>query len=80
MSLLTAKTGRVRGFAFVEMETPTQEEAAITALDGAEWMGRTLKVNPAKPVKIKVVDMAAAVAAVAVVTITPQDATKLKNN
>jgi RNA recognition motif-containing protein len=43
------ETGRVRGFAFVEMETPAQEQAAITALDGAEWMGRTLKVNPAKP-------------------------------
>ncbi len=43
------ETGRVRGFAFVEMETPTQEEAAITALDGAEWMGRSMKVNQAKP-------------------------------
>ncbi len=43
------ETGRMRGFAFVEMETLPQEEAAITALDGAEWMGRALKVNPAKP-------------------------------
>jgi RNA recognition motif-containing protein len=42
-------TGRVRGFAFVEMESLTQEEAAISALDGAEWMGRSLKVNQAKP-------------------------------
>lgn len=42
-------TGRVRGFGFVEMETLTQEEAAISALDGAEWMGRSLKVNQAKP-------------------------------
>lgn len=42
-------TGRVRGFAFVEMESLTQEEAAITALDGADWMGRSLKVNQAKP-------------------------------
>lgn len=41
-------TGRVRGFAFVEMETLPQEEAAISALDGAEWMGRSLKVNKAK--------------------------------
>jgi RNA recognition motif-containing protein len=41
-------TGRVRGFAFVEMETLTQEESAISALDGAEWMGRSLKVNKAK--------------------------------
>ncbi len=43
------ETGRPRGFAFVEMETDTQETAAIEALDGAEWMGRDLKVNKAKP-------------------------------
>lgn len=43
------ETGRVRGFAFVEMETEAQEEAAIEALDGAEWMGRDLKVNKARP-------------------------------
>jgi len=43
------ETGRVRGFAFIEMETLPQEDAAITALDGAEWMGRALKVNQAKP-------------------------------
>lgn len=42
-------TGRVRGFAFVEMETDTEEEEAISALDGAEWMGRQMKVNKAKP-------------------------------
>lgn len=43
------ETGRPRGFAFVEMETEEQEAAAIEALDGAEWMGRALKVNKAKP-------------------------------
>ncbi|MDZ7961297.1 MAG: RNA-binding protein [Aulosira sp. DedQUE10] len=43
------ETGRPRGFAFVEMETDAQEVAAIEALDGAEWMGRDLKVNKAKP-------------------------------
>lgn len=42
------ETGRKRGFAFVELESPSQETAAITALDGAEWMGRNLKVNQAK--------------------------------
>ncbi len=40
-------TGRMRGFGFVRMETLTQEEAAIAALDGAEWMGRSLKVTKA---------------------------------
>ena len=43
------ETGRVRGFAFVEMETDAEETAAIEALDGAEWMSRELKVNKAKP-------------------------------
>lgn len=43
------ETGRLRGFAFVEMETEAEEAAAIEALDGAEWMGRDLKVNKAKP-------------------------------
>jgi len=43
------ETGKVRGFAFVEMGTDTEETAAIDALDGAEWMGRDLKVNKAKP-------------------------------
>ena len=43
------ETGRPRGFAFVEMESDAEETAAIEALDGAEWMGRDLKVNKAKP-------------------------------
>jgi RNA recognition motif-containing protein len=43
------ETGRMRGFGFVEMNTDAEEEAAIAALDGAEWMGRDLKVNKAKP-------------------------------
>ncbi|MBN3898459.1 MAG: RNA-binding protein [Nostoc sp. NOS(2021)] len=43
------ETGRVRGFGFVEMESDAQETAAIEALDNAEWMGRSLKVNKAKP-------------------------------
>lgn len=43
------ETGRLRGFAFVEMSTEAEETAAISSLDGAEWMGRELKVNKAKP-------------------------------
>jgi RNA recognition motif-containing protein len=43
------ETGRLRGFGFVEMGTDAEETAAIEALDGAEWMGRDLKVNKAKP-------------------------------
>ena len=43
------ETGRPRGFGFVEMDTETEEESAIEALDGAEWMGRSLRVNKARP-------------------------------
>jgi RNA recognition motif-containing protein len=43
------ETGRMRGFAFVELDEDAQEDHAITELDGAEWMGRQLKVNKAKP-------------------------------
>ena len=43
------ETGRMRGFAFVEMSEEEEEMAAIEALDGAEWMGRRMKVNKAKP-------------------------------
>lgn len=43
------ETGRVRGFAFVDLSTDDEEQAAIDALDGAEWMGRDLRVNKAKP-------------------------------
>ncbi|MBD2365058.1 MULTISPECIES: RNA recognition motif domain-containing protein [unclassified Anabaena] len=43
------ETGRLRGFGFVEMGTEAEETAAIDALNGAEWMGRDLKVNKAKP-------------------------------
>ena len=46
---LDRETGRSRGFGFVEMESETDESAAIEALDGAEWMGRQMKVNKARP-------------------------------
>lgn len=43
------ETGRPRGFGFVEMSSEAEEQAAIDDLDGAEWMGRNLRVNKAKP-------------------------------
>lgn len=43
------ETGRPRGFAFVELSNDDEEAAAIEALDGAEWMGRNLRVNKARP-------------------------------
>ncbi len=42
-------TGRKRGFAFVEMESNINEDKAISILDRAEWMGRKIKVNKARP-------------------------------
>jgi RNA recognition motif-containing protein len=42
-------TGRARGFAFVELEQSEHEDNAIGELDGAEWMGRELRLNKAKP-------------------------------
>jgi RNA recognition motif-containing protein len=43
------ETGKKRGFAFVEMKDDASEDAAIAELDGAEWLGRELRVNKAKP-------------------------------
>ena len=43
------ETNRKRGFAFVEMSSSEQETSAIEALDGANWYGRTIRVNQAKP-------------------------------
>ena len=42
-------TGRPRGFAFVEMSSDAEAQAAIKGVDGTEHGGRTLKVNEAKP-------------------------------
>ncbi|RLA07760.1 MAG: RNA-binding protein [Gammaproteobacteria bacterium] len=43
--------GRSKGFAFVEMDDDDAAKAAIEALDGAEVMGRNIKVNEARPKK-----------------------------
>ena len=42
-------TGRPRGFAFVTMPDDGEARAAIEALNGQEFEGRTLNVNEAKP-------------------------------
>jgi RNA recognition motif-containing protein len=41
-------TGKPRGFAFVTMESKESAEAAIRALNGADWHGRALTVNEAR--------------------------------
>ena len=50
VTLITDRdTGRPRGFAFVEMSTSSEAQAAMQALDGQDLGGRSLKVNVAKP-------------------------------
>ena len=44
-------TGRSRGFAFVEMANNTEADAAIQALNGADFGGRPLTVNEARAKK-----------------------------
>ncbi len=41
-------TGKPRGFAFVEMGSEQDAQAAISALDGTDLDGRNLKVNEAQ--------------------------------
>lgn len=41
-------TGRARGFAFVDLASPEQEAAAVSALHEKEFMTRKLVVNEAK--------------------------------
>lgn len=43
------ETGKRRGFAFINMVKDEEEDVAIAELDGAEWLGRELRVNKAKP-------------------------------
>ena len=46
--IMDRDTGRPRGFAFIEMSSQSEAQAAIEALDGKELDGRTLKVNEAR--------------------------------
>jgi RNA recognition motif-containing protein len=49
VSIITDReTGRPRGFAFVEMSSDSEAQAAIRALDGTSLDGRPLKVNEAQ--------------------------------
>ena len=49
VSIITDRmTGQPRGFAFVQMATDQDAAAAITALDGQDLDGRTLRVNEAQ--------------------------------
>ncbi|MDJ0664739.1 MAG: RNA-binding protein [Acidimicrobiia bacterium] len=43
------ETGRSRGFGFVEMGNDEEARRAIEELDGADFGGRDLRVNEARP-------------------------------
>ena len=43
------ETGRSRGFGFVEMASQEEANAAINALSGRDFGGRSLQVNEARP-------------------------------
>lgn len=43
------ETGRSRGFGFVEMADDNEARKAIEELDGADFDGRNLRVNEARP-------------------------------
>ena len=47
--IMDRETGRSKGFGFVEMDDDNAAEAAIKALDGQDFNGRTLKINQARP-------------------------------
>ncbi len=42
-------SGESRGFGFVEMPNQSEAEAAITATNGADFQGRSLRVNESQP-------------------------------
>jgi RNA recognition motif-containing protein len=44
-----SRTGQSRGFGLVEMPGPSEAEAAIAALNGAEHRDRKLTVNESRP-------------------------------
>ena len=46
--IVTGEKGRPRGFAFAEMESEAEAQAAIEALNGTELNDRTIKVNEAR--------------------------------
>jgi RNA recognition motif-containing protein len=47
--IIDRETNRPRGFGFVEMAQAEEAQKAIDGLDQKDFMGRTLKVNLAKP-------------------------------
>jgi len=64
--IVDRQTGRSKGFGFVEMSTETEAQEAIRVFNGAEYEGRTITVNEARPMEPR--DAGAGRAAVAAKT------------
>lgn len=47
--MMERDTGRSKGFAFVEMATDAEAQAAIEGLHESAWNGRNMLVNVARP-------------------------------
>jgi len=47
--IIDRNSGRSRGFGFVDMPNDDEAEAAITACNQMQFMGRTISVNEARP-------------------------------
>lgn len=47
--IMDRESGRSKGFAFVEMASDSDAEAAISKLNGTEQSGRSINVSEAKP-------------------------------
>jgi RNA recognition motif-containing protein len=47
--IMDRDSGRSKGFGFVEMSTPSEAQGAITRFNGADWEGRPMTVNEARP-------------------------------
>ncbi|MDO8301759.1 MAG: RNA-binding protein [Sedimentisphaerales bacterium] len=47
--IMDRESGRPKGFGFVEMPEEAEGQAAVTALNGKEIKGRTVRVDKAEP-------------------------------
>lgn len=47
--IIDRESGRSKGFGFVEMSTEAEAQDAITKFNGADYDGRPMTVNEAKP-------------------------------
>lgn len=47
--IMDRDTGRSKGFGFVEMASDAEAQTAISKFNGADWEGRPMTVNEARP-------------------------------